>query len=151
MDFCMCVPATSTDPAVGTCTTASLPYPGACCAAPAYPSMDRCFCQSFVCYANDIGGTDCFFAASWNVGNPVNPTTSATGTSCCAYGNTNTGQPPGPYYRCTCDGPTSGFCSGVIASGQGQSVPSCTMDVLPPCGGGEVTVGYAQVASCSGG
>jgi hypothetical protein len=82
---------------------------------------------------NQGGGRDCFYQDLGSNGAEV-PTTSATGTACCTWGDSTSG------YICSCyDDATA--CEGKTP------VSSCTMGTLPPCSS-DVTVGYTQVAAC---
>jgi hypothetical protein len=132
----MCFAASNMYPANSTpCSPSDLKDPGGCCAPAGWPSSGSCICQSFLCYVNQGGGRDCFYQDLGGNGLEV-PTTSATGAACCVWGDNSVGQ------LCSCyDDLNTGSCQGR------QSVPSCTIGVVPTCSG-LVTNGENPVAAC---
>ncbi|HEY6459110.1 MAG TPA: hypothetical protein VIY73_03135 [Polyangiaceae bacterium] len=133
-DFCLCYGASSSEPANGTpCSPSSLKDPGVCCADPGFPGSGDCICSSFLCYVNSGGGKDCWYQDLDGNGLEV-PTTSASGTACCTWGDSTNG------YICSCYD-DAGLCEGKT------TVSSCTSDTIPACSS-LITTGYTQVPAC---
>jgi hypothetical protein len=82
---------------------------------------------------NSGGGKDCYYQDLGGNGLEV-PTTSASGTACCTWGDSNSG------YICSCYDDAS-LCEGKT------TVSSCTSDTLPACSS-LITTGYDQVPAC---
>jgi hypothetical protein len=133
----MCYPSTPSLPPNSTeCSPSALhdPSVAACCADPGWPSSGNCICSAFLCYVNQGGGKDCYYTDLGANGAEV-PTTSATGTTCCVYGDSSNG------YICSC------YADQGACNGRGTTVSSCTAGVLPACGG-PISSGSSQVSAC---